>query len=53
MIGDVRMEECRSLGCIYIYDLAETKISHIAKLTPVLLKKCEIVAMVCTEQIKK
>ncbi|XP_031778500.1 alpha-tocopherol transfer protein-like [Nasonia vitripennis] len=44
MVGDVRISECRSLGDIYIYDLSAMRLGHLAKLTPAILKKCEVAA---------
>ncbi|XP_058803431.1 alpha-tocopherol transfer protein-like [Phymastichus coffea] len=44
MVGDVRISECRSLGDIYIYDLQAMRLGHLAKLTPAVLKKCEVAA---------
>lgn len=46
MVGDVRISECRSLGDIYIYDLSEVRLGRLAKLTPTILKKCEVTARV-------
>ena len=46
MVGDVRVSECRSLGDIYIYDLTETRLGRLAKITPTMLKKCEVTARV-------
>lgn len=46
MVGDVRISECRSLGDIYIYDLSAMRLGHLAKLTPAILKKCEVAATV-------
>lgn len=50
MVGDIRISECHSLGEIYIYDLSETRMGHISKLTPAILKKSEIVATVRQEK---
>ncbi|XP_015599256.1 retinol-binding protein pinta [Cephus cinctus] len=44
MIGDIRVSECRSLGDIYIYDLSAMRLGHLTKLTPTILKKCEVAA---------
>lgn len=44
MVGDVRISECRSLGDIYIYDLSGVRLGRLAKLTPTILKKCEVTA---------
>lgn len=46
MIGEIRMEECRSLGDIYVYDLKNMKFSHLVKMNPIMLKKCEVAATV-------
>ncbi|XP_012288412.1 alpha-tocopherol transfer protein [Orussus abietinus] len=44
MVGDVRISECRSLGDVYIYDLSAARLAHLGKLSPTILKKCEVVA---------
>ncbi|XP_046738741.1 retinol-binding protein pinta-like isoform X2 [Diprion similis] len=44
MVGDIRMIEDRSAGDIYVYDLEMISLGHIMKLTPTLLKKCEVAA---------
>ncbi|XP_046608748.1 alpha-tocopherol transfer protein-like isoform X4 [Neodiprion virginianus] len=44
MVGDIRMVEDRSVGDIFVYDLAMISLGHVMKLTPTLLKKCEVAA---------
>lgn len=46
MIGEVRISECRCLGDVYIYDLSNVCLGHFAKLSPTIVKKCEVTATV-------
>lgn len=46
MVNDVRISECRCLGDIYLYDLSGFRLGHLTKITPSMIKKCEVAATV-------
>jgi len=46
MVGDVRLSEDCCLGDIYVVDLANFGLGHIAKMTITALRKLEVCAMV-------